>query len=198
MEINREIYLVNQSNIKILMLPLLSETTEEFRQVKLNGQESLHKRRISEKATVQKLFQIAGIEEPLQYLNKKPTLPSGKYFISISHNNSHAAIAISKFPCGIDIEAIHERVMKIRHKFLSSNEMKLTGDDIFLNTLCWSVKEAAYKWNNELKDFQSDINICSIHKEKQFVSIQTHQQTQIVNYLKIPGDMILCWLANKQ
>jgi hypothetical protein len=66
MEINREIYLVNQSNIKILMLPLLSETTEEFRQVKLNGQESLHKRRISEKATVQKLFQIAGIEETLQ------------------------------------------------------------------------------------------------------------------------------------
>ena len=82
----------------------------------------------------------------------KPFLPHSELDFSISHCNGFAAAMVSKSQkVGIDIEIIHERVLKIEKKFLSTNELlQLNALDpmqrIAYTTLLWSLKEAFFKW----------------------------------------------------
>lgn len=68
-------------------------------------------------------------------------------FISISHNKQVAGIAFSNsFHVGLDIELIHEKVMRVKHKFLGKNEIKYTDTSSVEEMIkIWSGKEALYK-----------------------------------------------------
>lgn len=93
---------------------------------------------------------------------KKPFLPNEAYHFSISHCGDYAAVVVSSVNrVGTDIEVVSEKVGRIRDKFLTSDEMELI-EEIFntqrlmfnvqsifyvqLITLCWSIKEAMFKW----------------------------------------------------
>lgn len=71
----------------------------------------------------------------------------GEGFISISHAKNVVGLAFSKdHPVGLDLEQIREKVHKIKHKFLSHNELNnLNTDNTEEMIKVWSAKEALYK-----------------------------------------------------
>lgn len=93
----------------------------------------------------------------------KPILSEG--FISLSHSKNVILIAYSKkHEIGIDIEFYKEKILRIKHKFLSPfEETKWDCDNIEILTLLWSIKEAIYK----IEDipglrFKEDMSVQSI------------------------------------
>ncbi|MBO7144218.1 MAG: 4'-phosphopantetheinyl transferase superfamily protein [Salinivirgaceae bacterium] len=76
--------------------------------------------------------------------NSKPYIAENKSFISISHSKNMVAVMVAEQNLGIDIEQITARTTKVRHKFLTGNELGWCKTDIE-HTLVWTVKEAAYK-----------------------------------------------------
>lgn len=95
----------------------------------------------------------------------KPFLPGHPWHFSISHSDDYAAAIVSTTQqLGIDIETVEERVLKIRHKFLSSREEEMLVKDCnYLNdmqrmTLAWSAKETMFKWLGETEvDFKEHL-----------------------------------------
>lgn len=94
------------------------------------------------------------ISQTLGYSGKVHYDPSGKPFlpgygknISISHSSQYVAVMTAPVPCGVDVEKISGRTLKVAHKFLNEAERKLTesGNREFLYTLLWSAKESLFK-----------------------------------------------------
>lgn len=79
---------------------------------------------------------------------RKPFLPDEAFHFSISHCGDYAAAIVSREQrVGIDIEIPVEKVIAIRHKFMSPSEMELlTPLSMEEYTQVWSAKEAVYKW----------------------------------------------------
>ena len=75
-----------------------------------------------------------------------PFLTDGRY-LSITHTKNMAAIAISVFPVGIDLEHYQEKIKKIATRFLHKEESKdhSKADNIEFLTQIWTAKEAIYK-----------------------------------------------------
>lgn len=80
--------------------------------------------------------------------------------ISISHSNRYAVVAVSPRQAGIDVEEPHERVMRVREKFLSPEELRFTGTSVWRTTLAWTAKEALFKCIPESGvDFIGDLSL---------------------------------------
>src|SRR5579875_1066664 len=92
---------------------------------------------------------------------RKPFLENEQYHFSISHCGKYAAAIVSKTErVGIDIESYSPKVEKIKHKFLSEEELEMVNGEwsmvnegfyhlssiIYHLTLLWSCKEAVFKW----------------------------------------------------
>ena len=76
----------------------------------------------------------------------KPHLANDSRHISLSHSHNKLAIIINEHePTGIDIELIRNKVLRIRHKFLSAPELAETGDDVEKLLVYWAAKETLYK-----------------------------------------------------
>ena len=91
----------------------------------------------------------------------KPFLIKNNAKISISHSYPFAVALINtKNLCGIDIEKIREKVLKVNPKFLDEDERKLVGISKKKNTIFWCCKEALYKTSNKQNiSFRDDINL---------------------------------------
>lgn len=77
-----------------------------------------------------------------------PFIEEGQVYISLSHTKEHSAVIVSnKGLCGIDVETVHPRVLKIADKFVGKNERQLITDDreTEMLMLLWSAKETVYK-----------------------------------------------------
>lgn len=76
----------------------------------------------------------------------KPYLSSDSKHISISHSHDKLAIIINeKESTGIDIELIRDKVLKIKHKFLTNEELLEVNDDVEKMLIYWAAKETLYK-----------------------------------------------------
>lgn len=76
----------------------------------------------------------------------KPYLIDSTFHVSISHSYPYVACAIHpNTSCGIDIETVRPQLLKIKHKFLNSEELAYCGEDLSRLCLHWSTKEALYK-----------------------------------------------------
>ena len=74
----------------------------------------------------------------------KPFLIDSNDHISISNEKDVIAMYISKHPCGIDIQSINTKIVKIYHKFYNDNDSIDILDKKQLTQL-WTSKEAMYK-----------------------------------------------------
>jgi len=85
--------------------------------------------------------------EPILYSTIGAPYVKGEGFISISHANHVVGMAYCKsFQVGLDLEPIHEKVMRVKGKFLSEEEKKLTDTSSVEEMIkVWSGKEALYK-----------------------------------------------------
>ncbi len=76
----------------------------------------------------------------------KPHLADDSRHLSISHSHDRLVIIINdKEETGIDIELLREKVLKIKHKFLSSSELLDANDDVEKLLIYWAAKETLYK-----------------------------------------------------
>lgn len=93
----------------------------------------------------------------------KPSLSSAPGFISVSHAGEYAAAVYSvKHPVGIDIEQLRGRIERVKHRFLSDEELHAIPEENNLEKLYiyWGAKEAIYKINGKPDiDFKRDIII---------------------------------------
>lgn len=85
--------------------------------------------------------------EPILYSEIGAPYVEGEGFISISHANHVVGMAYCpSFQVGLDLEPIHEKVMRVKHKFLSPEEQRSTDTSSVEEMIkVWSGKEALYK-----------------------------------------------------
>ena len=107
------------------------------------------KRRLEYLAARCALNELTGTEQHVCYYpNGAPYLADNSLNISISHTGHYAVVATHPTEkVGIDIERIGDKVGRVRHKFLSKNELDAVdnrSEKIHL-TILWAVKEAIYK-----------------------------------------------------
>ena len=76
----------------------------------------------------------------------KPHLNNDPHHISISHSHDQLAIIANKEEAtGIDIELIRDKVLKIKHKYLTQSELLDANDDVEKLLIYWAAKETLYK-----------------------------------------------------
>ena len=136
----------------------ISESEEElYNMLQLDEKEQQHfqtlslarqKQWLGSRVLLRTLLQT---EQPIE-LNidehRKPFLNNFPFEISISHANHMAAVIIYEGKkVGIDIEKISERILKIKNKFLSTEELKFISSTNELEQLhvCWGAKESLFK-----------------------------------------------------
>ncbi len=122
------------------------------------------KRRLEYLASRCALNELVGSEQHVCYHpNGAPYLANNPLNISISHTGHYALVAIHPTDkVGIDIERIGDKVGRVRHKFLSRQELDAVdarSEKIHL-TILWAAKEAMYKvMGVETVEFTEQIRI---------------------------------------
>lgn len=95
--------------------------------------------------------------------NRKPVLINFPHRVSISHSREMAAVALSEHhDVGVDVERIDVKVRRIRHKFLSAQELAALPDkdDLEQLLMCWCAKEALFKYYGKGQvDFIADLRL---------------------------------------
>ena len=96
--------------------------------------------------------------------NGKPYFQTSKKCLSLSHSYDFAAVLISeKKKCGIDIEKISNRVVKIKSKFMRQDEAQFESLGMLGLYLVWCGKEALYKYYAWKKlDFRQHLRVSMI------------------------------------
>ncbi len=133
-----------------------------------------------------------GYREIGNFRSGAPFLQGDSSRISITHTGRFLAVAtlpptpeveLSEFTeraaMGIDAEnAERSQVLKIREKFLSDDELvRISGDDVKLNVLAWTAKEALYKAAlTEGLDFKEAIRIVNLPKIGPAVPVYNHEE----------------------
>ena len=112
----------------------------------------------------------------------KPHLGNGSPKISLSHTGDFSAAIISwSGAAGIDIELIKPRIIKVRDRFLSAEELQFLSNPESPEELCyyWCSKEALYKiCEVPVPDFRNDIRIMPID----YLCNTNHSGKGIVNH----------------
>ncbi|MGB1247746.1 MAG: 4'-phosphopantetheinyl transferase family protein [Chitinophagales bacterium] len=105
-----------------------------------------------------------------------PHAKGAKGDISISHCTAFAAAGFSSANrIGIDIEPIHEKIHRIKHKFLNEEELlEIDADNETEHLIAhWCIKEAAYKWYGKKSlAFKENILISPFQVKNQQASVK--------------------------
>lgn len=92
----------------------------------------------------------------------RPYFEDHSHEISITHTGKYAALMLNESKrCGIDIERISNKVVRVQHKFLSEKELSFvpTNNKTQL-ALMWAAKEALYKLvDRRVVDFTNEFQI---------------------------------------
>ena len=107
---------------------------------------------------------IMGEQPNIHYKeNRAPYLDEGKGEISITHTGSYAAIYLHPTAkVGIDIERITDKVIRVKNRFLSDEELSFVDprNEKTHLTILWAAKEALYKLAQiDNLEFKTEIHI---------------------------------------
>jgi phosphopantetheinyl transferase len=131
---------------------------------------------------------------------RKPFLPGEQYHFSISHCGDYAAAIVSKDRrVGVDIEIPVDKIIRVRDKFLSPQEVAAFGSlDIGQLTMCWSAKEAVFKWDGEGGvDFREQIRLRKIPNNTNQINctFTKGRQADLTIELRNLKYIVLAWTA---
>lgn len=119
----------------------------------------------------------------------KPVLKNSGIRFSLSHCNGFSAgIVSTQADVGIDIEPIHERVLRIEKKFLHATELKQMDqfnheERVKYATLCWTLKETMYKWwGRGSVDFSNDMIIHRFDEDQTGIAHMTFSKLPDVQF----------------
>jgi len=141
---------------------------------------------------------------------RKPFLPNEAYHFSISHCGDYAAAIVSRENrVGVDIEMPVEKILRIRHKFVSEAEDSILDPEqsfpvinaedfpVVSTTILWSVKEAVFKWYGDGGvDFREDSRVLRFHPLQEKVSLYfSKKDAELdISYRLFPG-LVLTWVV---
>jgi 4'-phosphopantetheinyl transferase len=118
-------------------------------------------RSLEQKGTKVLLEHLLNTQEALLFYDDKgkPFLKDRPQYLSISHSHDYLVILLNKTEnTGVDIERLRDKVLNIRHKFLSDEELLFCGDDLERHIRLWAAKEAVYKWYGKKElDFKTHL-----------------------------------------
>ena len=99
---------------------------------------------------------------------QKPFIENSDLHISVSHSHDKLVVILNeKANTGIDIELIREKIINLKHKFLSDPELEFAGNDAELLTVYWAAKEVLYKvYGKKELDFRKHIFIEKINENE--------------------------------
>ncbi len=138
--------------------------------------------------------------------SRKPYIPGNPYYFSISHCGDYAAAIVSRREhVGIDIELVQPKIGRVAHKFLALREAEFISPAHKLThqTVCWSAKEAVYKWygmggldfkaNMQLQAFafqHTGMITCDFLKDGRMACLD-------LQYL-VDGELCLVWVVGER
>lgn len=139
---------------------------------------------------------------------RKPYLPDAQYHFSISHCGDYAAAIVSKdYRVGVDVEIPVDKIEKILHKFLSTDELDRfslhTEENRIVDfydkaTILWSAKEAVFKWYGDGGvDFRKQIQLLKQDNANEMIDCYfTKNESELsINYRHFEG-LVLAWVFN--
>jgi phosphopantetheinyl transferase len=135
---------------------------------------------------------------------RKPYLPGEQYHFSISHCGDYAAAIVSEQSrVGIDIEIPVEKIIRIRDKFLSTDEKRKwsvggSHPDARTITLLWSCKESVFKWYGDGGvDFSEQIQLKKQDQGKEIVDcFFTKNQSSLSVHYSLFDHLVLAWVVS--
>ena len=137
--------------------------------------------------------------------NGKPYLPEYPYEISFTHSYDYAGLMMSqKGPCGIDLELVKDKVVRIKEKFMKPSELAfIQNDHIEQLYACWCAKEAVYKLQgNKGVSFFENITISPFRYNAQGVMTVMLQKGSIIRsfdvYYEKFQDYMLGYVVDEQ
>ena len=119
--------------------------------------------------------------------NGKPYLPDYPYKISLTHSFEYAGVMLStKGECGMDLELVMDKVVRIKEKFLKDDELSFieTDKEILQLYACWCAKEAVYKLQgNKGVSFLDDMTIKSFdYKPQGVMTLELNKSSNTKSY----------------
>ena len=135
--------------------------------------------------------------------NGKPYLADHIFQLSLTHTAGYAAAIIhTKTPVGIDVETVSPRILKIKERFLSVDELENIDahDGVKHLLLHWSAKESVFKaMGEEEVDFRDHLHIepFSPKSEGEFILNETrtiNRKSYRINYLS-NDEFVLTWTS---
>lgn len=125
----------------------------------------------------------------------KPFLIDHKSNVSISHSRNYVAIIVSSnYQPGVDIEYISSRIEKVKHKFLTPNELGWCLN-IDQQTTCWSAKESVFKiFEKELNFHDMETSPFKVDLDSGRFNIKILNRSKesyfVINYRLIENDIL--------
>lgn len=171
--------------------------------------EEVKRRHLAARMTLLSLVPEFPINQLVLTPGGKPHLEGNSQHISLSHTTQFAAAIFSPVNrVGIDVEGVGERILRIRHKFLSDQEQEYLQQSAKLETLqetelaarwltlCWSAKESIYKWKGEQGvDFIRDLQLTSVLPDVSQLLFKTPFQEEPLRVgYKCWDSLVLTWI----
>ncbi len=99
----------------------------------------------------------------------KPYLTNDTRHISLSHSHDKLVLLINDVEAtGVDIELIRDKVLKIKHKYLTKNELIDANEDVEKLLIYWAAKESLYKiYGLKEVDFIKNLYVKPFEKEQE-------------------------------
>lgn len=164
-----------ESNIPGLHLWKNTETAEEllhqFEEIPVGFTPELPAKKQREFLVTRLLLKTFAIATQVDYNEHgKPQLSSGKG-ISISNDSAISGIYLQDENCGLDIQTLNEKLLRIAPKMCNAFELERYTD---LDSLCliWCAKEAVFKYYGTQVPFAEAMTVTEINFEEQRLSIQ--------------------------
>ena len=134
------IWEINESIQDLKSKVVLSEDSLKLLNQKKSG---IHKKQF---LAIRNIFKFLCIDDKdLKYDKAGKPIFSKNKKLSISHSGNYAAVIISNYNVGIDIEKISDKAIKIKHKFLQIELNYPIEFDNQISLIYWNIKESIYK-----------------------------------------------------
>ena len=162
------------------------------------------KREIESKGKSYLINYLLDQEVEIDYDEKgKPFLTNNVKHISISHSHDKLAIIVNEQEStGIDIELIRDKVLRIKHKFLTESELTDANDNVEKLLIYWAAKETLYKiYGLKEIDFIEHLFVKPFTKHNLgtiigVINLPNFTESFYLNY-QILDDYILVYALNK-
>lgn len=95
----------------------------------------------------------------------KPEISENQH-ISISHDKNFCGVFLNENPCGLDIQTMDEKIIRLKNKFCNSSELRWAKSLEELTTI-WSCKESIFKVFGTEVPFADSINVLPFGSDEQ-------------------------------